>query len=182
MFYCPRPKVGVAVKCKHLSVIERELENLLFEIISKQAQVILNSNGLDDSAGLSVKIEQQAGYEQRIEKYRDEKRTLYERFILGEIDAAAYKALKTVTETELSKLTHAFEALKTEAAVMSVVKASDDELRSLAGTALDSEKLSRPLVDALVEKVYIYPGNRVEIEWKVADFAKIEKGEKAYAK
>ncbi|MDR2167030.1 MAG: hypothetical protein LBE35_04155 [Clostridiales bacterium] len=60
---------------------------------------------------------------------------------------------------------------------MSAAKASGDELSNLAGVALGSEKLSRPLVDALVEKVYIYPGNRVEIEWKVTDFGLIEGSE-----
>ena len=34
-------------------------------------------------------------------------------------------------------------------------------------------KLSKGLVDLLINKVYVYPENRVEIDWKIADFAAI---------
>ncbi|MDR2834085.1 MAG: hypothetical protein LBV67_10260, partial [Streptococcaceae bacterium] len=68
----------------------------MFEIINKQAQVILNIGSLGDTAGLSVKVEKQAEYEKQIENCNNKKCSLYERFVLGELDAAAYKAEKIV--------------------------------------------------------------------------------------
>ena len=40
-----------------------------------------------------------------------------------------------------------------------------------ARAALDAEMLSLELVDMLIERVLIFPGNRIEIVWKVAGFA-----------
>ncbi len=60
---------------------------------------------------------------------------------------------------------------------MSAAKASGDELRKLADAALGSDKLNRQLVDLLIDKVYIYPESKIEILWKVADFAANTKGD-----
>jgi len=52
-------------------------------------------------------------------------------------------------------------------------KTSDDELRHLAETANDEGKLNKALMDLLINKVYVYPDNRIEIDWKVGDFASV---------
>lgn len=169
-FVCRYTKVDKSAECHNLEIGEQELESLLLEIINKQAQVILNIDGLGDTTGLSIKAEQQVRYERRLDKYHDEKRLLYERFILGEMDEAGYKIEKSLIDAETSKLNHALNTLKTEAAVLLVAKTADDEVRKLAKDALGKNELSRQLVDLLIDKVCIYPGNRVEIKWKVTDF------------
>lgn len=169
-FVCRYTKVDKNAECHNLEIGEQELENLLFEIITKQAQIIMNTDRFGDAAGLSLRTEQQTAYEKQIDKCHDEKRVLYERFILGEIDAGAYRAEKAVFDAELDRSTRALDALKAEAAVMSAAVASDDELRKLSEVALRVDGLNRSLVDLLIEKVYIYPGNHVEIIWKATDF------------
>lgn len=64
---------------------------MLYAVIEKQAQVILNVERLDYTSGFQLETEQQAGYGKLIEKFRDDKRLLYEKLILGEFDAAGYK-------------------------------------------------------------------------------------------
>jgi hypothetical protein len=174
VFVCRYTKVDKNAECHNLEIVEQELEKLLFEIITAQAQGILGIDGLGGAARLTVKIEQQAGYEKHLEELQDEKRALYERYVLGELDVAAYKAAKAEADIEIKRLTKALDTLKTEAAVLSAAKASGDELRLLADTALGTDKLTRPLVDLLIDKVYIYPGNHIEIVWKVADFGSIK--------
>ena len=169
-FACRFTSVDKTAECYRHEVIEHELEDLLFEIINKQAQVILNTDGLGQAENLPFHIEQQSEYEKRIELCREEKRKLYEGLILGTVNAEAYKAEKTVIDTELNRLNRAFDSLKAETAVMIAAKTSDDELRRLAEAASSESKLSKALVDLLINKVYVYPGNRVEIDWTVADF------------
>ena len=156
--------------CYRHEVVEHELEDLLFEIINKLAQVIMNTVCLEQSENLPFHIEQQSEYEKRIELCREEKRKLYEGLILGAVTAEAYKAEKTAIDTELNRLNRAFDSLKAETAVMVAAKTSDDELRRFAEAASSEGKLSKALVDLLIDKVYVYPGNRVEVDWKVADF------------
>ena len=90
-FVCRYTRVDVNAECCKLEIGERELENLLFEIISKQAQIILNNDGLGDTAGLPLKIEEQAEYEKHINILGDDKLSLFERFHLGEISADIFK-------------------------------------------------------------------------------------------
>ena len=169
-FVCRYMKVDENAECHNLEIGEQELENLLFEIINKQAQVILGIEGLGEVSGLSIKIEKQAEYEKQLNRLHEEKRVLYEQLILDELDTTNYKTEKAVIDEELTKLVHALNTLKSEAATLSMLKSSDDELRQIAETVLTEGKLTRPLVDLLIDKVYIYPENRVEIMWKSEDF------------
>jgi len=170
-FVCRFTRVDENAECHKHEVGELELENLLFEIINKQAQIILNADGLGDVANLPFQIEQQSEYQNRIGMCNEKKCKLYERYVLGEVTAENYRAEKAAIDTELSRLSQAFNTLKAETAVMVASKTSDDELRHLAETADDEGKLSKVLMDLLIDKVYVYPDNRVEIDWKVGDFA-----------
>ena len=88
-----------------------------------------------------------------------------------EVTAENYLTEKSVIDNELSCLNRAFDTLKAETAMMVASKTSDDELRHLAETAHGEGKLSKVLMDLLINKVYVYPDNRIEIDWKVEDFA-----------
>ena len=173
-FICKYTKVDESAECHGLEICEQELEKLLFEIIQKQARVILGIEGLDDATGLTVKLEQQAEYEKRLGGLQEEKRVLYERLIIGEIDATEYRAEKAVLDAEISRLAHAVDTLKSEADLLSAAKASGDKLRRVAGAALSTDRLTRPFVDLLIDKVYVFPDSRVEIVWKVGDFGSVE--------
>jgi DNA invertase Pin-like site-specific DNA recombinase len=179
-FGCRYTKIDETAECNGLEIGEQELERLLYEVISKQANIVMNIGALDTS-GAELRSEQQAEYEKQLGGLQEEKRTLYERFVLGEIDAATYKTEKAMFDTEISRFTKALGTLKSEAAILSAAKSSDDELRQIASTALDTDKLTRTLVDLLIEKVYIYPGNHVEIVWKAEDFI-TKKGEYHHVK
>jgi DNA invertase Pin-like site-specific DNA recombinase len=164
-FHCNFTRAAPDEPCHKLKYPASELENVLFGIISKQAQVILNTDSLGGGYALDAQTENQADCERTIARNQDEKRALYERFILQEMDAAAYKAAKAALDAELLRLTRALDALNTEAAA----KTSGDALRKVA--EMCENALTRPLADALIDRVRVFPGNRIEIEWKVADFA-----------
>jgi len=170
-FVCRYTKVDESAECYNLEISEKELEDLLFTIISKQAQVILNADNLSRSENIPLNIEQQSEYEKRITLLREEKRQLYEGFVLGKTTAEVYKTKKSVVEAELSRINRAYDSLRAETAVMVATKSSDDEIRSLAESASGESKLSRAIMELLIDKVYVYPGNRIEIAWKAAGFA-----------
>ena len=114
---------------------------------------------------------QQSEYEKRIAALREAKRRLYENLILGALAADEYKTKKSAIDAELNRLKRAYDSLKAETAVMVAAKSSDDEIRRLAESASGESKLSRAIMELLIEKIYVYPDNRVEIMWKVANFA-----------
>jgi DNA invertase Pin-like site-specific DNA recombinase len=170
---CRYTKVNETAECHRLEIDEENIEILLFKTIRKQAQVILGVDRFGDTSEMTIKAEQQAELDKRINALNEDKCGLYERFILGELDAEAYKSKKAAIDAELNHLNRSLGVLKAETAELSAKKASAEELRKLADTALGAKKLNRQLVDLLVERIYVFPNNHVEIVWKVVDFGAI---------
>ena len=179
---CKYTKIDPAAECNGLEIGEHELETTLFEIISKQASVIMNLDRASAVNHLSLCMEQRSEYEKMIQRVQTEKRKLYERLILGEITADEYKDEKTTLGTELTRLNGAYTLISADAARLSEEKKTNDALASTAEDVFREDRLTRPLVDVLIEKVYVYPGDHIEVVWKVADFANTERTEgKLYA-
>jgi hypothetical protein len=102
--------------------------------------------------------------EAQIKRIEDEKRSLYERFVLGGISVDEYKTAKANLDAALDREKRAQSALAKEA----MAKAVKIGLRQLAGDALKKRKLSKELADALIDNVRVYPSSRIEIVWKAA--------------
>jgi hypothetical protein len=84
--------------------------------------------------------------EAQIQRIEDEKRSLYERFVLGEISVDEYKTAKANLDAafDLEKRTQS--ALAKELSAQAVSKG----LRQLAGDALKKRKLSKELADTAI--------------------------------
>lgn len=119
---------------------------------------------------METRSAQQIEYERRIARCNDNKRALYERFVLRALDAERYKTLKAEVDAEMTRLERANAAVKEQVTQMLANREAKIKAREIAGTASRESKLSRELVDLLIEKVLIYPGNEIEIVWKVSDF------------
>jgi hypothetical protein len=107
-----------------------------------------------------------------IQDCRNDKRKLYERMVLGEISVDVYKEEKSKIDAELSRLTQIRDVLKAETAASAAAAAlSRQTLRRVADEALTETKLTRELSELLIDRVNVYPGNRIEVVWKITDFA-----------
>jgi hypothetical protein len=54
-------------------------------------------------------------------------------------------------------------------------KSVDKKAIALAKQAVNISASLRELVEALIEKVYVFPENRIEVQWKIVGFATMEK-------
>ncbi len=100
----------------------------------------------------------------------ERKRALYERFVLKEIGADAFKAEKAMLDGELARLKQIHAAVTAK-----VERSRGDEKTKRARIELAQEVsvasgLTAGLADALIDRVYVYPDNQVEIVWKMKDF------------
>lgn len=66
-FICWHTRVDKTAACHGLVIWEAELEGLLYEVLSKQAQIILNLGNLSNSGRLDIQLTEQAEHESRIE-------------------------------------------------------------------------------------------------------------------
>lgn len=170
-FSCRYTRITEHFACRGLSVSEKELETLLFEILSKQAEVILGLDSVTDIKELKSRLAEQSGYERMIRECKDGKMRLYEQYLLAEIDESKYKELKTVYDAELKDLKQFHSATASRTAQLMMDNEEISKLRIIATDITNEKNLTRALSEMLVDRVEVSPGGRVEITWKIQDFA-----------
>jgi len=159
-------------ECHKMSVNANELEEAVLSIIKNQADVVLKSI---DLTNLQKKTEVDrivAEYEEQIRKWIEQRQINYERFALNEIDRETHKELMKGCTEQLTRL-------NSQLAIIKQAKIEKEEARKLAALAQEAlKKAASPqdIVNALIDKVYVFPGNRLEIKWKFVYFENINIG------
>ena len=96
-------------------------------------------------------------------------RNLYEQSISGNITPEAYHEKKAKLDQEAIRDKQIYASQKMNMEHTKTVKEDLETSRRISGLATASSGL-KELVDLLIEKVLVFPGNRIEICWKVAGF------------
>ena len=169
-FSCYYNAVNEEAPCHGLRISESDLEQTLYEIISKQSQVILNLDSLENLTVTDLNQAEQSDREKQIDAYYDQKRVLYEKLLREEVSLSQYQESKGVIDRELTRLEQISSALKAQAEQRHMDEKEKNARRQMAQGALESGKLTEQLADALIEKVNIFPGNRIDITWKMKGF------------
>jgi hypothetical protein len=167
-FYCRHSQVNTDFACHGMSVKAEELETAVFQIIRAQVDTVLGVDG-DGKDSLDLQMVQQSEYEKKVQILQDAKRQLYEQFALGEIDLGTYKEQKARYDAELVRVKN----VCTMAAAQTKQAQADYEAkvkrREIIKEVSGADSLTQSLIDALIDKVYVFPGNRIEIVYKMQD-------------
>ncbi len=143
---------------------------MIYEVMSKQAKVILNVDDISRAGNLEVQLAQQKESGGQVEACLERKRALYERFVLKEIGADAFKAEKAVLDGELAQLKQVHAAVTAQVERIQGDEKTKRARIELAREVSGASGLTAGLADALIDRVYVSPGNQVEIIWKMKDF------------
>lgn len=170
VFLCRYTHVDPSAACHGMKILESELEEMLCTILSKQAQVILNIDSVAEAGTLDIQLAKQAEYAAKVEAYMEHKRELYERFVLRELDAERYKAEKDRMDIDLNRLRQLHSALAVQTAQAQFDERSKNIRKQLAQEISGAGCLTTELAEALIERVYVYPENQVQIVWKIKEF------------
>lgn len=165
-FHCWFTRSAPDAPCHGLRALKSELEDAVYEIITRQSEAILGTETAREAVASQVGAKQQADCKEKFKKLHDQKRGLYERLILDEVDEERYMMEKAGIEVELNRLARVLDGF----AAQEEKVATSAKLRKIAHTALESGGLTQGLVDLLIDKILIYPDNHMEIHWKIADF------------
>ena len=84
-----------------------ELEQAVFLTLKKQMEATAPL-APDGTLRVDASVPERAEYEQQLETLQDGKRTLYERYLMGEIDLNTYKAEKAACDELLLKTKNAY--------------------------------------------------------------------------
>ena len=167
-FTCTHTQADESAPCHRLKVEEAALESAIFAVLSKQAQVIW---GTAESIGsVSVLAAEHAGNSQQIRELQEQKRTLFEHLVLHKLTEQYYQMKKAAIDNDLAQLKEVQTARSTQLSQRQADVKTKNANRELAQKVMDTGQLSSELVDALIERVYVYPGQEIEIVWKIAGF------------
>ena len=133
------------------------------ESVIRQAKIVLSAAQDGDRSYCSKR---QLECRSRLQELQDEKQQLYESLVLGDIRSEEYKERKTALDADLARQRDVYEVICNQEEKIAPSAASIKAARE----ALESGELEQELVDLLIDKVLVYPDNRIEIQWRVSSF------------
>ena len=145
-----------------------ELEQAIFQTIKAQLEAVLSIRK-DGSISLDTVVAERTEYEKQIEALEDSKQSLFEQYIMGEIDVGNYKSQKASYDAAILKAKNAHAAIAAQAKKKKEEQNRQSSRTEIAKAITDAEGLTPELVSLLIEKVYIFPDKRIEIAYKVND-------------
>ena len=99
----------------------------------------------------------------------DYKRTLYEHYLMGEIDLSTYKEQKVACDKLLLKTKNAYAAVLAQARQKQDEQARQDSRKKASKAIFDADTLTTELAKLLIDRVLVYPNKRIEIAYKIQD-------------
>ena len=167
-FVCRRSQAAENGPCHDLKVDALELEQAIFQTIKAQLEAVLSIRK-DGSISLDTVVAERTEYERQIEALEDSKQSLFEQYIMGEIDVGNYKSQKASYDAAILKAKNAHAAIAAQAKKKKEEQNRQSSRTEIAKAITDAEGLTPELVSLLIEKVYIFPDKRIEIAYKVND-------------
>ena len=150
-----------------MKVVTTEVEEAVISVIKIQAGLVLESEGLSNLRKVDGGREQVAECEKHIKKLEEQRQTVYEQFITGEIDREIYRTTKAGYTAQIDRLKNNIAAIKQS----EIDSRSMRNIADQARVAISETQTQQEIVDSLIEKVHVFPDNHLEITWKVVGFA-----------
>ena len=167
-FHCRRSQAYETGPCHDLKLDAKELEQVIWGTLKAQLETVL-SIGADGSICLDAVAAEPTEYKKQIEALEDSKQSLFEQYVMGEIDVETYKTEKAACDAAILKTKNAYAAIPAQAKKKQEEQARQSSRTEIAKAFTDVESLTPELVDLLIEKVYVFPDKRIEIAYKVQD-------------
>ena len=167
-FHCRRSQAAENGPCHDLRIDAEELEQVIFQTVKAQLKAVLSIRA-DGAICLDTVIAERSEYEKQIKALEDSKQSLFEQYIMGEMDAEAYKSGKASYDAAILKAKNAYAAIAAQAKKKKEEQNRQSSRAEVAKAITDAEGLTPELVNPLIEKVYVFPDKRIEIAYKVQD-------------
>ena len=167
-YMCRHSTADVNSRCRDVRADAAGLEEAVLLTLKKQLEVLLPVHE-DGTIHLEATAAKCSEYEKRLEALKDQKQALFERYLLGQIELDTYKSEKAVYDAEILKVKNAYAAVTAQAKLKREEQARQSSRQEIAHTIAEADVLTSELTDLLIEKVYVFPDNRIEIVYKVHD-------------
>ncbi|MCM1335644.1 MAG: recombinase family protein [Bacteroides sp.] len=154
--------------CNGLSIPRDDLERVVFDTINAQVKCVFGVGDLQTDTVLNTALEEE--HEKKIRFLQDSKRELYEQYVLGELDAETYKAKKAELDVKLTYERNVRAAVAEQAQAEREEHENAQRRKKIADELQAADGLTKSLVGLLIKRVYVFPDNRIEIEYLSRSF------------
>jgi hypothetical protein len=170
-YFCPTRKSCGKDTCARVpvSINEAELKSAVFETLRKQAEVFIGDGGGADTGARAAGDGGLRAVRAEIDRAVGFLNGLYESLSAGDITPGEYREMKTAYETKIAGLTERESGLREEARLASLESARRGKAASGYGALRTADGLTAEVVDALIGRIHLFQGKRIEIEFKYAD-------------
>jgi site-specific DNA recombinase len=169
-YYCRYSQMHDSLECRGLKIRESELEALVLDVISKQLQVAVGVDDMSEIHAVGDKTSQQSECEKQLAALQDRKRGLFERYLLGTVDLEEYVAEKAECDVGITRTKNTLAAVSAQSAAAKAGRELMKNQREIYMEVSTATSLTRPMVEALIDKVMIFPDDRIEISYIPQDF------------
>lgn len=163
VFRCQHTQADTAAACHKMKVNVHEVDNAILQMIELQIQVML---GFDATNVRKIKHYegQIISYKELLSKRIREQQHYYEEYIEQKISREEYLDYRKSNEMYLEKLNQQLSFLKSKKGT----ELNRKMVVATAKTLVNKSASPRELVETLIKRVSISPGNQLEVEWLIA--------------
>lgn len=165
-YLCRHSEADERFLCHGLKVLADDLEQAVFDTLKCQVEALESDL---DTLPAEALIPGWAEYDRQIEGLLDDKLRLYERYLRGEVELDTYKAEASAYDEQLRKTKNARSAWMVQAEQTKEADERRQNRERAIREIAEADKLTDALSELLIEKVFVFPGNRIEIAYKTRD-------------
>lgn len=163
---CPRGKHFMETDIER--VVLHAIQQMLILYQKKESQEA--ASRFTRTGQITACMKELARLQQLQERHRQEKLRLYENYISGEYGRERYLKKKAEIDQAIQDLeAQAKETEQTLAGLESAACASEKPLDKLSSQYVDAPALTKDMVQAFIQDVYVYSDAQIEIVWKFKD-------------
>lgn len=167
-YMCRHSTADVNSRCRDVRADAAGLEKAVLLTLKKQLEILLPVHE-DGTIHLEATAAKCSEYEKQLEALMDQKQALFERYLLGQIELDTYKSEKAVYDAEILKAKNAYAAVTAQAKLKWEEQARQSSRQEIAHSIAEADVLTSELTNLLIEKVYVFADNRIEIVYKIHD-------------
>ena len=170
IFRCKYTQYDENAPCYKSRISEKDLENLIFSVIKKQAEIITNIPDILKAENIQIRSDKLIEIQKSITALNQRKLDLYEQYVQGNITQTDFKKKNDCLNAEIKKQKQQYKVLKQLHEQAITDDSNNKQLLKIASNVKEETSLTKSLVDALINKVKVYPDNHIEIDWRIKDF------------
>ena len=172
---CRTLRVTDKFPCPPEKIPEQEIHAALLDSLRSMAQMAVDMDKLlreqqkEKVQDVTAMRRALSALQEQVSRLKQQTKSQYEAFVLGEIGKEAYLAVKAMARQKEEILSEQIAKLELSMEQARLADSNKDGLAVKLQPYLDVEQFTEDILDGLLEQVLVFPGGRLEIRWKFQD-------------